>query len=243
MNFFSKLSYFYTRKVLPGFKISKNALVVDIGSGDKPFWRADVYVDDLSLSNVQRASGTETIHDIGTFVDGTVFNLPFKDKAFDFSFTSHLLEHVENPAAAIKEIVRVSKMGYLEVPNGLIETMLPFKSHLWFVYRNKNKLIFVRKSKKMHTALSSHSATYKSAVDSIIQANPEPFMRLYWKNKIDYEIIDDYKPAEKFKAESEDNHNSVAGGMNFHILIVKMLRVFFYKNKKIPDNIYKKIRK
>ena len=61
MNIFSNIIYFYKRKIQPGFRIKKDAIVIDIGSGDKPFWRADVFVDDLSLGNVQRASETKTI--------------------------------------------------------------------------------------------------------------------------------------------------------------------------------------
>ena len=54
--------YFLKRKFFPGLKIGKNDLVIDIGSGDKPFWRADVFFDDLSLNNNQRISGKETVH-------------------------------------------------------------------------------------------------------------------------------------------------------------------------------------
>jgi hypothetical protein len=98
MNLLSSLRFFYNRKIEPGFKINQNALVVDIGSGDKPFWRADVFIDDLSLGNVQRASNLDTIHDLGMFVNANASKMPFREGAFDFSFASHLLEHVDNPA-------------------------------------------------------------------------------------------------------------------------------------------------
>src|SRR5215203_6173549 len=140
MNILSELKFFYSRKVQPGFNLRKSALVVDIGSGDKPFWRADVFVDKLSLGDVQRASNTKTIHDIGYFVDSDVTKMPFKTDAFDFSFCSHLLEHVDNPKEVIAEITRISKAGYMEIPNGIIETIKPFDSHLWFVFRKKDKL-------------------------------------------------------------------------------------------------------
>lgn len=227
MFIFSKLFYFYSRKILPGFKIKKNALVVDIGSGDKPFWRADVYVDDLSLGDVQRASHTKTIHNIGKFMDADVTNLPFKNKFFDFSFCSHLLEHVENPALAIDEITRVSKSGYIEIPNGIIETIQPFISHLWFVYKVKNKLVFVRKSKKMHEILLNNGVKYIPLINN----NSDPFIRIHWKNSIDYDIIDPFTKNEKYFAPVKMKLKTKQISINYHIFLVKILRLFFYINK------------
>jgi len=227
MNIFSQIIFFYSRKILPGFKMSSKALVVDIGSGEKPFWRADVFVDKLSLGNVQRASKFNTIHDIGIFVDSDVNKMPFKDSEFDFSFSSHLLEHVENPAGVIREITRISKGGYIEVPNGILETIRPFGSHLWFVFVDKNKLIFVRKSKKIHKVLLSNGKKY----DELINKVSDPFIRMYWKKSIDFEIIDNLKKEEKFQSAVGDIKNLSQKSYNWHILLVKILRALFYKNK------------
>lgn len=225
MNILSTLIFFYERKISPGFRINKNSLVVDIGSGEKPFWRADVYVDKLSLGNVQRATKFDTIHDLGMFVDSDVAKMPFKDGAFDFSFASHILEHVENPASVINEITRISKSGYIEIPNGIIETIEPFASHLWFVFREKKKLIFVRKSKKMHEILCANGKNYRSLLGKV----NEPFNRLYWKKKIEFEIIDTYKPSEKFYSKQGNLHG--VSKLNYYIILAKVIRFFFYRKK------------
>lgn len=228
MFIYSKISYFYSRKIAPGFKIKKGALAVDIGSGDKPFWRADVYVDDLSLGDTQRASHSKTVHNIGKFVNANVMKLPFKDKSFDFSFCSHLLEHVEDPGVAIKEIVRISKSGYIEIPNGIMETIQPFISHIWFVYKNKNKLVFVRKSKKIHEVLYENGREF----DPFISDVSDPFIRLYWKKNIKYEIIDIYKNSEKYY--SPKAIKSEKRSINYYLVFMKVFRSIFYKNKNIP---------
>jgi 2-polyprenyl-3-methyl-5-hydroxy-6-metoxy-1,4-benzoquinol methylase len=225
MNIFNSIRFFYSRKILPGFKIDKDALVVDIGSGDKPFWRADVFVDKLSLGNVQRASHTNTIHNLGTFVDSDATKMPFKDGAFDFSFCSHLLEHVENPSAVIKEITRISRSGYMEIPNGILETIKPFDSHLWFVYQNKKKLIFVRKSEQMHDVLIKNGEKYKALLNKI----SEPFIKVYWRKEIDHEIVD-IPSSKKFKSKV-GNIVKPKTSVNFYILLVKIVRLVFYKNK------------
>lgn len=235
MNIFSKLIFFYKRKISPGFKISKKALVVDIGSGEKPFWRADVFVDKLSLGNVQRASKFDTIHDLGVFVDSDVSKMPFKTGAFDFSFASHLLEHVEDPASVIKEITRISKAGYIEMPNGIIEAIEPFGSHLWFVFRDRKKLIFVRKSKKIHDVLSANGKNYGSLLGKV----DEPFNRFYWKKKIEFEIIDPYQPSEKFK--SAKGNSNVKASVNYYLYLAKIVRLIFYREK--PKEMIKNVRK
>ncbi|MFC1646674.1 class I SAM-dependent methyltransferase [Patescibacteria group bacterium] len=228
MNIISNILYFFIRKILPGFKINRSDLVLDIGSGDKPFWRADVYVDKLSLDNSQRTTGEKTIHGIGLFIDSDVINLPFKDKVFDFSFCSHLLEHVEDPALVIKEITRISKRGYLEVPNGICESIVPFDSHLWFVYTDNNKLVFIRKSKKIHDILKVNGIKHHKILGKI----SDPFIRLYWDGKIDYEVIDTYSGKEKHHSSPLNNDDPHArGGGKWYLNLVKILRMFFYKSK------------
>ncbi len=227
MNILSTIYYFYQRKIQPGFRVNKTDLVVDIGSGDKPFWRGDVFVDKLSLGNAQRDTQFGTIRDIGKFVDSDVAHMPFHDKAFDFSFCSHLLEHVDDPGAVIKEITRVSRAGYLEVPNGILETIRPFRSHLWFVYWTRNKLVFVRKSKKMHDVLSQNGITY----DHMLGKIPSPFIRLYWKGSIPYEVIDTLKPAERFVSVVGDVVPQPAKALHGYTIMVRVIRALFYKEK------------
>lgn len=237
MNFFSEILFWYKRKIEPGFKIDKNSLVVDIGSGEKPFWRADVYVDKLTLGNVQRATNKNTISDFGLFVNSDVEEMPFKDKAFDFSFSSHLLEHVENPDKVIREITRVSKRGYIEVPNGILETIKPFGSHLWFVYKKKNSIVFVRKSKYMHKLLSENGLDF----DKLIGKVDEPFIRFYWSKKINYEIYDNNEKKDKFLTENNKEDYNDYNSQNPYGLINRLLRILFYreKNKNVIDGLIK----
>ena len=60
-------------------------------------------------------------------------DLPFDDNQFDFVISSHVMEHVKDLKYFIKEIERVSKRGYIELPTKL-EDNLVFenkKEHLW----------------------------------------------------------------------------------------------------------------
>jgi ubiquinone/menaquinone biosynthesis C-methylase UbiE len=196
-----------------------------------------VYVDDLSLHDLQRASLSKTIHNIGTFVNANALRLPFKDKSFDFSFSSHLLEHVTDPDRVIKEIMCVSKTGYLEVPNGILETIKPFHSHLWFVYNNKGTLVFYRKSKKMHDVLTKNGEKYLHIFPKI----EDPFIRVIWKKQIKYEIIDLYNEIEKIYTKNKNDSSSLTHAFNIYIIMImaKILRLLFYKEKLVQESIYK----
>lgn len=49
---------------------------------------------------------------------GSIYELPYKDRSFDLVVCTEVLEHLENPAKALKEIVRVSKKNLIiSVPN------------------------------------------------------------------------------------------------------------------------------
>jgi len=230
------LAYFFKRKILPGFYIKKHDLVIDIGSGDKPFWRADVFFDKLSLGNNQRISNSKTIHNLGLFVDGDAVSMPFKDRIFHFSFCSHLLEHVERPELVLKEIMRISKSGYIEVPNGMVESIRPFHSHLWFIYINDGQLVFIRKSKVMHNIFIKNGNNYHYLINRV----KNPFIRLYWKDKINYKIINNLSNDEMFIADVVNKNDKIITNKNWYFVFIKIFRSLFYMKKEIRDNLISK---
>ena len=108
--------------------------VVDLGSGNAGSCpNADVLVDraDFSASFPNKQF---IVHDLNNLP------LPFEDDKFDFSFCSHLLEHMIQPLEFLKEVVRISKSGYIEVPSPLIDNLVsgddyrdPY-GHKWWVF-------------------------------------------------------------------------------------------------------------
>lgn len=53
-----------------------------------------------------------------TFKHGSIYNLPYKDRAFDLVVCTEVLEHVNQPIKALREIFRVSKKHMIfSVPN------------------------------------------------------------------------------------------------------------------------------
>ncbi len=191
---FYLIKLFFERKVLiKGIKHSD--LVLDIGSGDKPLWRADVIADRYLKDDKQRFSGPLVYDKRKLFIKADVQNLPFKNKAFDFVFCSHVLEHVENPEKAIQELTRVAKRGYIEVPNAIADLLNPFPPHLWHCFFIKNTLIFKQKEKikdfieKNIEQFGAHML--KSSLFQYLRIKNLNvlFIQLNWTNKIRYRVI------------------------------------------------------
>ena len=127
--------------------VERDAIVLDVGSGDKPHWRADVllerYID--SSHGGQRSGGASARVDRPTF-EADAAAMPFADKVFDYVICSHVLEHVERPDLVVAELVRVAKAGYIEVPEAASAKIVDFPSHLWWVTREGDTLVFTAKS-------------------------------------------------------------------------------------------------
>ncbi len=128
-----KVRSFHRRRIALPDSIDASALVLDVGSGDKPHWRADVLVDRFPEAEhaVQR-SGTAAARTPRPLFDADVTDMPFADHVFDYVICSHLLEHVTDPGGAIDEMMRVAKAGYIEVPRAASAKIIDFPSHLWW---------------------------------------------------------------------------------------------------------------
>jgi SAM-dependent methyltransferase/uncharacterized protein YbaR (Trm112 family) len=112
--------YKYGQK-LKAIQIERNGVVLDIGSGHNPFIRADVLCDKYVDTHKHRSSKGLLKRNGRPLIIGDACNLPFKDSSFDFVICRHVLEHVEDPEALLRELKRVGKKGYIETPSPFSE--------------------------------------------------------------------------------------------------------------------------
>lgn len=144
-------SYPNREQVEKDFMIFEDDLVLDLGCGPDPnapeildirdsrFQRANVLVDQsLDLIRVYRNSGLK-------FVIANAEALPFKNKVFDFIWSSHLLEHTENPLKVCSEISRVGHRGRILTPTKFKELTRPNEFHLWMITQSEDYLTFEKK--------------------------------------------------------------------------------------------------
>ena len=160
--------------------------ILDIGCGYSANNYATTICDVQDLSNFYKNKN---------FVILKNNDLPFNDNQFDFVISSHVMEHVKDLKYFIKEIERVSKRGYIELPTKL-EDNLVFenkKEHLWQMDFDdvNHKLLISKKIQFLEPILtvSTIQKMRKYFKSSLV-------LELFWENKIEYEFIkenQDYK--------------------------------------------------
>jgi SAM-dependent methyltransferase len=144
--------------------ISPTDKVLDIGSWNDVFPRADVIVDvnpyetrKNALSDEREHFSKETwlladVNRAGTWAK-------FRDKEFDFVICSHLLEDVRDPLFVCEQLIRVAKRGYIEVPTryrecaraAATDTVSGYDHHRWLVEVVDGSLTFTAKLHWAHT--------------------------------------------------------------------------------------------
>ena len=155
--------------------------VLDIGCGYNAIKFAKVICDVQDLSNY---------YDDKKFIRLTEKKLPFKDKEFDFVVASHVIEHVEDIDFFIKELERVSRKGYIELPT-MLEDNLVFenkKDHLWHMDFDDvdSKLLISKKIQYFEPILTVSTIKKLNEVfrTSLV-------LQLIWEETIDYTINQD----------------------------------------------------
>lgn len=99
--------------------------VLDIGcGGGVSLALIKVFNPFIKLTGMEGAnSGNDIwkIRDLDIKV-GDIYKLPFKDKSYDTVYTSHVLEHCENPDQVLLETVRVANKRIIHVvPDGNVD--------------------------------------------------------------------------------------------------------------------------
>ena len=229
------LHLFYERRI--AVPIDANALMLDVGCGEKPHWRADVLVDKfLDASHGKQRNTGGDVKALAPLFESPLESLPFRDKAFDYVYCSHVLEHVTDPKAAIAELMRVGKRGYIEVPFVGIQKIYDQETHLWYCDRQENAITFNAKER----------FTYDRDIERFLDLGPlKPFaflmnfypeaamMRLYWSEESP--IIANVNGSPNLALAIPNAEANGSGGSRIWDSIRKTLRfMFFWKVRREP---------
>jgi len=165
-----------------------NWKVLDIGCGYRAHKNASVIADKQDLADFYKNRNFVLIKEK---------KLPFKDNEFDYVIASHVIEHVEDFEFFIKELERVSKKGYIELPSKIGDNLV-FENkndHIWWFEFDdiKNQLLASKRQQLIEPFLTVSMGKILEEIfrDSLI-------LQLSWEEKIDY-IIDDKIRNEEFK--------------------------------------------
>jgi uncharacterized protein YbaR (Trm112 family)/SAM-dependent methyltransferase len=176
------------RRTFLGFR--RGDVVLDVGSGHRPHPRADVLCDRYLMNDAERAG--PLVRD-RPLVAGDLTALPFRDKAVDFVICQHVLEHVDDPGAALEELMRVATRGYIETPSPLWEKLVGRSYHRWMIGVEGGRLMCRAKPETVpYRDLLPTFEGFSRSGEGWPLLTLEHFDEFYtafsWKNRIDYEI-------------------------------------------------------
>ncbi|OPL09651.1 MAG: hypothetical protein AVO33_06475 [delta proteobacterium ML8_F1] len=107
-----------TRCAFELFSLPKESRVLDLGCGSGNFTlkllRAGYQVTGVDLSEEMLKIAREKLSQENlkaTLIKGDVYKLPFEDASFDGVFSMAAFEFIEDPEAALRELMRVLKPG------------------------------------------------------------------------------------------------------------------------------------
>jgi hypothetical protein len=150
-------------------RLPEDAVVLDVGGWGRPFARADWVMDLMPYETrglYGRDGGDDERFGPDTWIQRDVCDhepYPFADGEIDFVVCSHTLEDVRDPLWVCREIVRVGKAGYIEVPSRLEEQSYGFQGdwvgwghHRWLIDVDDGRLDFVFKHQQLHAREGYH---------------------------------------------------------------------------------------
>lgn len=163
-------------------KLTESKKIIDLGCGNNPVQGATVGVD-LYIEPKERSLGTGSMVDVKkmkekgiTFINSRIdVPLLFDDKEFDFAYSHHVFEHLEDPATACREVMRIAKSGVIITPSILAELMFGRAYHKWLVMEHSNKIFFFKKRPFEDRPFGEHPKWNEGKKMWIVEDNTNPF--------------------------------------------------------------------
>ena len=137
-------------------KLGKPMLNVGAGT-DKSSLRAKMLGSQLVGDiNVDISASEATPHGPNRVSFGDVQSLPFKDKQFGVAYSSHVLEHVDHPDQALKELDRVADKVMAVVPKWWAPHTWLYNDHQWYVNKKGDFVPLWNRTKGQKTMKASN---------------------------------------------------------------------------------------
>lgn len=178
--------------------IPDDARVLDVGSGGWPFTRATELADKYPEATTHRVE--DIVRDQRPFHEVDLEKLSFGDDSYDFIFCSHVLEHLDNPGAAMRELMRVGKRGYIEVPTRLSDVMFNFtrlrNHHRWHGLVVGKTVLLVEwndweRQDLGNVYFNALQSEYANAFQEFFERNRMLFFAsIHWDECFDFLVID-----------------------------------------------------
>lgn len=119
----------------PHVDVRSGACLLDLGTGiGAVAARLAQRFPSATITGLDRSHAQLSVaaqrHPVARYVEGDAARMPFADASFDHVHATWLLEHVQDPAAVVREVLRVLEPGgvatFLEVDNATFHTTPTF---------------------------------------------------------------------------------------------------------------------
>jgi hypothetical protein len=182
-------------------RIGPRDVVLDIGGWAQPFRRANYVLDALpyetrgwyaKLGLPASLGGGDEMFTRETWIQRDICSrepYPFADQSIDFAICSHVLEDVRDPLWVCRELIRVARRGYIEVPSRLSESIfnpelgvVGAAHHRWLVSIENDRIFFEMKYHLIHRKGLHLPAYVSRAIDE-----SERVQWMFWDREFQYE--------------------------------------------------------
>ena len=180
------------------FDIKKSDKVLDVGSGNKPYPLATHLIDMFDTPE-QRHNADLVIGD-RELIEGNVCDVlrDYADDYFDFCYSSHAFEHVENLPMALDLISAKCKRGFYALPSSDFE-FFTAEDHFGHVNlcRQYGDVLHIAKRPpntvidgfgKIYGVLAQNHGNFHDMWENEFRFIWE--IRHYWEDNIDYRVYD-----------------------------------------------------
>ncbi len=179
--------------LVDAFGIQPSDRVLDIGGGHNPFFRAD-HIVDYDLTDGAHRNGQSIPPELkDRYIRGDIHHLPFEDKSIDFIYCSHVMEHVLDPEAACRELMRVGKRGFIESPRKWTEFFAGHPSHQWLIDVVQGELIFERRqfieSPFLNTLLHAVWRSKRLEANALRSFLNISCVQFCWNDRFDFRVV------------------------------------------------------
>lgn len=172
---------------LPGYDAATCLEVLDVGPGDLPLRIATRCFDVSDRYQSSRLVPADI---------GNVEALPYADQEYDYVYASHILEHTEHPAQAIRELQRVGKRGYVEVPSVMLDWIMQHgEAHVgddgkparWMCLKIPDGIVFVERDPELLAGFTDRELgtwIHRVTQYQIPLSEPERYLRdFFWRSQ------------------------------------------------------------
>ena len=169
-----------------------NWKILDIGCNRDAVKYAQTVADIQNLSDFYKNENKD-------FVLIESKNLPFEDNQFDFIYASHVIEHVDDVSYFIKELQRISKQGYIELPSMLEDNIVlsenNIKDHKWFFqFDDVHNVLLAERKRQLIEPFITHGVLFGSLRKNF---RSSLVLELLWEDEINYEFKEFTVPVKK----------------------------------------------